>query len=92
MFHIFNLQNLKTVDVLVSLSFLLSHISLCSSHHYRNVVYKYYLSLMFVWPCIIVNNINSQLDAAITYFIDNYNRLNMFRAAVSIVGALYHKL
>ena len=26
------------------------------------------------------NNINSQLDATITNFIDNYNQLNMFRA------------
>jgi len=42
------------------------------------------------------NNINSQLDATITNFIDNYNQLNMFRAIIllagSIVGALYHKL
>jgi len=29
------------------------------------------------------NNINSQLDATITNFIDNYNRLNMFRAIIS---------
>ena len=28
------------------------------------------------------NNINSQLDAAITNFIDNYNQLNMFRAII----------
>jgi len=26
------------------------------------------------------NNINSQVDATITNFIDNYNQLNMFRA------------
>jgi len=29
------------------------------------------------------NNINSQLDATITHFIDNYNQLNMFRATIS---------
>ena len=29
------------------------------------------------------NNINSQLDATITNFIDNYNQLNMFRAIIS---------
>jgi len=29
------------------------------------------------------NNINSQLDAIITNFIDNYNQLNMFRAIIS---------
>jgi len=28
-------------------------------------------------------NINSQLDATITNFIDNYNQLNMFRAIIS---------
>jgi len=45
------------------------------------------------------NNMNSQLDATITNFIDNYNQLNMFRAIIwsilptgSIVGALYRKL
>jgi len=29
------------------------------------------------------SNINSQLDAAVTNFIDNYNQLNMFRAKLS---------
>ena len=29
------------------------------------------------------NNINSQLDATITNFIDNYNQLKMFRAIIS---------
>jgi len=29
------------------------------------------------------NNINSQLDATITDFIDNYNQLSMFRAIIS---------
>ena len=29
------------------------------------------------------NNINSQLHATITNFIDNYNQLNMFRAIIS---------
>ena len=29
------------------------------------------------------NNINSQLDATITNFIDNYNQFNMFRAIIS---------
>jgi len=29
------------------------------------------------------NNINSQQDATITNFIDNFNQLNMFRAIVS---------
>jgi len=29
------------------------------------------------------NNINSQLDATIINFIDNYNQLNMFRVIVS---------
>ena len=29
------------------------------------------------------NNINSQLDATITNFIDNYNQLNMFQAKLS---------
>jgi len=29
------------------------------------------------------NNVNSQLDATITNFIDNYNQLNMFRATIS---------
>jgi len=54
------------------------------------------------------NNINSQLDATITNFIDNYSHLNMFRAIISpilrstrlclqlvvqcIDDALYHKL
>ena len=28
-------------------------------------------------------NINSQLDATITNFIDNYNQLNMFQAIIS---------
>jgi len=31
------------------------------------------------------NNINSQLDATITNFIDNYNQLNMFRAIISSI-------
>ena len=31
------------------------------------------------------NNINSQLDATITNFIDNYNQLSMFRAKVSLI-------
>ena len=31
------------------------------------------------------NNINSQLDATITNFIDNYNQLNVFRAIISPV-------
>jgi len=29
------------------------------------------------------NNINSQLDATITDFIDNYNQLNILRAIIS---------
>ena len=29
------------------------------------------------------NNVNSQLDATITNFIDNYNQLNMFRSIIS---------
>jgi hypothetical protein len=29
------------------------------------------------------NNMNSQLDAKITNFIDNYNQFNMFRAIMS---------
>jgi len=29
------------------------------------------------------NNINSQLDATITHFIDNYNQRNMFRAIIA---------
>ena len=29
------------------------------------------------------NNINNQLDATITNFIDNYNQLDMFRAIIS---------
>ena len=29
------------------------------------------------------NNINSQLDATVTNFIDNYNQLNMFLAITS---------
>jgi len=29
------------------------------------------------------NNINSQIDATITNFIDNYSQLNMFRAIIS---------
>jgi len=37
--------------------------------------------------CVIVhhryNNINSQLDATITNFIDSYNQLNMFRTIIS---------
>ena len=39
---------------------------------------------MHVWErhCIW-NNINNQLDATIKNFIDNYNRLNMFRAIIS---------
>jgi len=32
---------------------------------------------------ILYNNINSQLDATTTNFIDNYNQLNMFRAIIS---------
>jgi hypothetical protein len=32
---------------------------------------------------IVFNNINSQLYATITDFIDNYNQLNMFRATIS---------
>jgi len=31
----------------------------------------------------LYNNINSQLDATITNFIDNYNQLNMFQAIIS---------
>jgi len=31
----------------------------------------------------LINNINSQLGATITTFIDNYNQLNMFRAIIS---------
>jgi len=31
---------------------------------------------------IFHNHINSQLDATITVFIDNYNQLNMFRAII----------
>jgi len=39
---------------------------------------------MFVWRCITnKNNMNSQLNATITNFIDNYNQLNMFRAIIS---------
>jgi len=37
--------------------------------------------------CVTVHhwykNINSQLDATIANFIDNYNQLNMFRAIIS---------
>ena len=29
------------------------------------------------------NNVNSQLDATITDFIDNFNQLDMFRAVIS---------
>ena len=29
------------------------------------------------------NNINSQLDAIVTNFVDNYNQLSMFRAIIS---------
>jgi len=43
------------------------------------------------WPLRIVtyvtidayNNINSQLDATITNFIDNYNQLSVFQAIIS---------
>ena len=28
------------------------------------------------------NNVNSQLDATVTNFIDNYDQLNMFRATI----------
>jgi len=42
------------------------------------------VNLRFVWPCIADNNnINSQLEATITNFIDNYKQLNMFRAIIS---------
>jgi hypothetical protein len=36
------------------------------------------------------NNINNQLDATITNFIDNYNQLNMFRATVSPILSLWY--
>jgi len=38
---------------------------------------------MFVTVHHKYNNINSQLDATVTKFIDNYNQLNMFRAIIS---------
>jgi len=31
------------------------------------------------------NNINSQLDATIKGFIDNYNQINMFRATILLI-------
>ena len=41
-------------------------------------------SSMFVWPCITDTIIlNSQLDATITNFSDNYIQLSMFRAIIS---------
>jgi len=30
-------------------------------------------------------NINSQLDATITYFTDNFNHLNVFQAIISYI-------
>ena len=39
--------------------------------------------MSFVIGVMRYNNINNQLDAKITYLIDNYNRLNMFRAIIS---------
>jgi len=43
--------------------------------------------LFFFYVCVTVyrgyNNINYQIDAKITNFIDNYNQLNMFRAIIS---------
>jgi len=42
----------------------------------------------------LCNNINSQTDATITNFIDNYNQLNMFRAIISPIlrsSRLWHK-
>ena len=51
-------------------------------HIYRRPNYKF----RFFYICVTVNhwynNINSQIDATITNFIDNYNQLNMFRAII----------
>jgi len=44
----------------------------------------WYTDFAFECLCDRNNNTNSQLDATITDFINNYNHLN--------VGALYHKL
>jgi hypothetical protein len=48
-----------------------------------------YKSNVFVTVCVTVhhwcNNINSELEATITNFIDNYNQLKMFRAIISTI-------
>jgi len=80
---------------------------------YIPTLYIYNIYIIYIIYYIHThNNINSQLDATITNFINNYNQLNMFRViispilrrtrlwynapailpAVSIAGALYHKL
>ena len=53
------------------------------------VLHRTYPLRFFFWvvtpffELTICHNINSQLDATITDFIDNYNQLNMFRAIIS---------
>jgi len=48
----------------------------------QDVVYIFDVSVTVHHRC---NNINSQIDAKITNFIDNYNQLNMFRAIISSI-------
>jgi len=56
------------------------------SHIYRHSVEKFWRLWIFYF-CVTVrhwyNNINNQLYATITNFIDNYNQLNMFWAIIS---------
>ena len=54
----------------------------------ENGEFVLYLTVRNIFDvCVTVrhwyNNINIQLDATITNFIDNYNQLNTFRAIIS---------
>jgi len=45
----------------------------------------------YLWrvPAVQFNNINSQIDATMKNFIDNYNQLNMFRASSGALDCVY---
>ena len=58
--------------------------------YYYHINHQQVTLLIWYWAfdvCVTVHhwydNMNSQLDATITNFIDNYNQLNMFRAIIS---------
>ena len=81
-----NRQEFWKTSYLKNIVWFFSVIFVCNIYHYENNSVRHYHKFDV---CVTVhhwyNNINSQLDATVRDFIDNYNQLSMFRAIISLI-------